>query len=503
MSPNGIFLSNPQDICNSFASHFQNIYTSDSSSTISSPVNIQNSEPPVFTNINITPDEVVSFINTIDINCGPGPDLIPPILLLNSDIQLAVPLTFLFNHSLQSGVFPELWKSSFLIPTYKKGVKTVIENYRGIAKLSTIPKLLEKIVVHKIGSSIDSLLNEQQHGFRPGRSTTTNLAVFTSSLLCSLEKGLSVDTVYTDFSKAFDTVSHKILVSKLRRFGFVGPLLSWFSSYLDNRTQVVKVQGLLSNIILVLSGVPQGSHLGPLLFNIFISDLSFVLKNIDHLFFADDLKIFHIIKDSSDVEFLQSKLLALETWCSANKLELNIDKCNIITFSRKQTINHFTYRINNKTLHRVDFIIDLGVCLDVNLNFAKHYDLIIAKSKRMLGFIKRRAQEFNNVWVTKTLYCSLVRPLLEYCSLIWDPLSNTLNSSIESIQRQFLLFALRNRYNPRDFDNLPSYKYRLSLLNMQSLANRRMFSTVSFTFDVITNKIVFVFILNLTAFHLY
>jgi len=211
MSSNGVIYSNSIDICKMFATNFQNIYRSD---TVPSNTNCslsQNSNiASSLSSLNISAEEVVNCISGLDLNCGPGPDQIPPILLTNCVFSLAYPLSYLFNFSLNSGVFPELWKSSFLVPVHKSGVKTAIENYRGIAKLSTIPKLFEKIVVQKIEPILDPLLNEQQHGFRGGRSTTTNLAVFTSSILCFMEKGLPVDAVYTDFSKAFDRVNHSI-----------------------------------------------------------------------------------------------------------------------------------------------------------------------------------------------------------------------------------------------------------------------------------------------------
>jgi len=496
MTSNGVVYSNSIDICKQFAMNFQNIYRSDKTSfssdvSISDDSALSNSNNiNSLTNLNISTDEVISFVNGLDINSGPGPDLIPPIFLTNCVFSLAYPLTFLFNFSLNFGVFPDLWKSSFLVPVYKNGVKTAIENYRGIAKLSSIPKLFEKIIVHKIGPVLDPLLNEEQHGFRTGRSTTTNLAVFTSFVLCSMEKGLAVDTVYTDFSKAFDRVNHTILIRKLMNFGITGFLLKWFSSYLSNRIQFVKFEGIISEIIRVLSGVPQGSHLGPLLFLIFILDLSLALINIKHLFFADDLKIFHPIKNKTDVEYLQQHLQILETWCSDNLLDLNVDKCKVITFSKKKRdVLHFTYSINHKELCRVDFINDLGILLDIKLLFVKHFDFMLARASKLLGFCKRRASEFNNIWVTKSLYCSLVRSILEYGSLIWNPISNNHSKCIESVQKQFLLFALRHQFNPRDYDNLPSYDYRLRLIDMNSLSLRRKINSISFTYDVLMKKI--------------
>jgi len=345
---------------------------------------------------------------------------------------------------------------------------------------------------------LDPYLNEQQHGFRNGRSTTTNLMIFTSFILCEMQKGFSVDAIYTDFSKAFDRVDHGILIKKLKKYGISGPILSWISSYLSERSQIVKFQGRLSKTIKVLSGVPQGSHLGPLLFLIFISDLSIVLNDVDHLLFADDLKIYKSISNPADAEFLQNKINVLYNWCSKNKLVLNVGKCNVITFSRKnkKNIAHYEYIINKTKLSRVDNILDLGIVLDYKLLYISHFDMIIGKANQLLGFIKRRAKEFNNVWVTKTLYCSLVRSILEYGCIIWDPDSETQSKRLESIQKQFLLFALRNLFDPRDYVNLPSYNNRLKILGLTSLSHRRKVNTACFVFDVLSENINVEFISN-------
>jgi len=191
----------------------------------------------------------------------------------------------------------------------------------------------------------------------------------------------------------------------------------------------------------------------------------------------------------------------LDNWCFANKLDLNVEKCKVITFSRKRKTDHYSYFIDNKELCRVDFIIDLGIGMDVKLLFIKHYEVMLARASKIFGFVKRRAKEFNNIWVTKSLFCSFVRSILEYGSLIWDPISSNHKKSIESIQKQFLLFALRDQYNPQDFDSLPSYEFRLGLLNLRPLSLRRTINTLSFTHDVLSRKIDVEFINNKIVIH--
>lgn len=489
--------SNPHEISNLYADHFQEVFCQPSNQLeVSSPISTN-----MVDSLNLTQEEISNAIKDLDLLKGPGPDLIPTSFLVRCSDQLLLPLYIIFNESLSCGTFPSYWKTSHLTPIYKNGDKRSIENYRGIAILSAIPKLFEKIICDKLTRVINPLLNEQQHGFRKGRSTTTNLMVMVSDVLVKMEKGHQIDAVYTDFSKAFDRVDHSILVYKLEKFGIKGSILSWLKSYLGGRSQYVKFQGTLSKKIVVSSGVPQGSHLGPLLFNIFISDLSEVLNDIPHLMYADDLKMYYAIESETDFNFLQSKLLCLEQWCIQNQLHLNVSKCNVISFSRKNQVTTHSYHLNSTELKRVNHIVDLGVVLDCKMRFNLHYDKILSRASKQLGFIKRRANEFKNIWVTTSLYCALVRPILEYACIIWSPSFGSHSERIESIQRQFLLYALRDMYNPREYCNLPPYEYRLSLLNLMPLSSRRSVLGSCFTFDVINGAIDSEFISSLISFN--
>lgn len=226
---------------------------------------------------------------------GAGPDMIPNLVLKALSDVFVTPLNILFNSSLQAGTFPTEWKHSFIVPIFKNGERSSCANYRGISLLSAIPKLFEKLVCVHLESALGSLLNPSQHGFRTGRSTTTNLTIFVDYVLNGMANGGQVDAVYTDFSKAFDKVNHHLLLNKLRLKGVSGVLLQWIESYLSARTQSVRIGSTLSRNIQSCSGVPQGSHLGPLFFAVFVDDLCDELENCDFLFYADDLKIFRRI----------------------------------------------------------------------------------------------------------------------------------------------------------------------------------------------------------------
>ena len=213
---------------------------------------------------------------------------------------------------------PRVGNLASLLLVFKAGDRSDVRNYQPISKLSVLPKVFEEIVTDMLSPLLTSFLCVEQHGFVPKRFTATNLAVYHSFVSRALDDGLQVDTVYTDFQKAFDTVEHAMLFHKLPSWRFCGPLLSWLESYLSGRVQIVKVANSLSLPINVTSGVPQGSHIGPLLFNVFINDIVDVLSEANFLLYADDLKLFRVIRGFEDANCMQDDLLRLERWCTTN-----------------------------------------------------------------------------------------------------------------------------------------------------------------------------------------
>jgi len=187
------------------------------------------------------------------------------------------------------------------------------------------------------------------------KSEFTNLLTYHTDLINSIENGVQIDSVYTDFSKAFDKVNHYLLIILLQRFGLHSNFLNWLTSYLMDRCQLVKLSNSLSKVIFVSSRVPQGSHLGPLLFNLFINDLPSVLdSSVNVLMFADDTKFYSTIKNQDDTLNLQANLNKFSFWCEQNKLPININKCNAISFTKKKYPIIFNYQINNININRVE-----------------------------------------------------------------------------------------------------------------------------------------------------
>lgn len=432
---------------------------------------------------------VTEKIDRLKCEYSAGPDGIPAVVLKKCVNSLALPLTALFQLSFSQSVFPKLWKSSFIIPLHKKGPKNEISNYRPIAKLSCIPKLFESIVYDAMFFHCKSIFSPHQHGFLKGRSTTTNLTEFVASTLCALEDGKEVDVVATDFSKAFDRISHAIVFLKLKALGFQSGFIAWIKSYLQERQYEVLFRSFLSDPIKAPSGVPQGSHLGPLIFILSINDVDGIIKHSRLSVYADDMKIFTHISTPTDSRALQNDLNSFSTWCKKNFLELNVNKCQAITYSRKRIPTApRTYVICDEPVPTVTFLRDLGVICDSELNFRSHIDNLICRANSALGYVKRWSKEFSNPYVTKSLYFTFVRPILEYASQVWSPYHDTHSYRIEGVQRRFIRFALRGLPWP-DRYNLPPYEHRLNLLNMQSLEKRRKVADILFVHQLLAGNI--------------
>lgn len=236
------------------------------------------------------------------------------------------------------------------------------------------------------------------------------------------------------------------------------------------------------------SGVPQGSHIGPLLFILFVNDVVEFLTECNILMFADDFKLYLSGKDIHCFQHLNMHLEKFYLWCSKNYLSLNVSKCSVITFSRRKSPFLHTYSIGGKAVSRVSLIKDLGVLLDNKLSFNNHVEYIANKANRSWGMLRRYACEFSDPYVIRTLYLSFVRSLLEYASIVWYPYYNVHISRIESIQKRFLRFTLRG-LPWVDPNNLPPYQSRLKLISLESLEVRRTVARVLFLHRILTGEI--------------
>uniref|UniRef100_A0A2S2R2Y8 RNA-directed DNA polymerase from mobile element jockey n=1 Tax=Sipha flava TaxID=143950 RepID=A0A2S2R2Y8_9HEMI len=412
VSLNGVFSNNDKDVADLFSKLFDSVYT------LTNVTNNSYTSPhlpfDLPSNCNFNVNDVEASLAKLRGVKSVGPDGLSGDFLFTLKSVLCYPLWLLFRKSLDSGVFPEYLKLNAVIPIFKNGDTSDVVNYRPIAILSHIGKLFESLVFNSIQRATNATLIDEQHGFRPGRSAVTCNLVFSNYIFSAFNMNSQVDVVYTDFAKAFDRVEHSILGKVLENSGFGEPLLSWFNSYLSNRKQFVKVFEIKSDITNVPSGVPQGGHLSPMLFALFINNIKHVIHNSKFLLFADDLKLFLKIDLINDCLLLQEDINAVVNWATNMGLEFNVVKCHSMSFYRTRTPITFTYFMNDFPLiHSDNTVTDLGIVFDRELNFHSHIENSCCKALKILGFLRRICSEFKLMTPLKLLYCAYVRSVLE------------------------------------------------------------------------------------------
>lgn len=473
-------------IADAFANHFNSVYTFDNNTDVSH-IKLAPHVNEVIVN-SITNDDIYEAVKHLKVNKAIGPDKIPSYIIKGCVDFFVYPLNILFNLSLKTKTFPDAWKEVKICPIFKKGDKNNIENYRPIAVLSVPAKLFESIIFKSIYNVVQNQISIYQHGFMRNRSTVSNLSNITQFISDTLEDRGQVDVVYTDFQKAFDSVSHKILISKLsNEFGFHENLVEFMSSYLQSRKQRVIMKGYSSKPYIATSGVPQGSNLGPLLFLMFINSITKLVKSSKILLFADDLKIFLRVDEEADCLKLQHDLNIIYTWSIENKLFFNIGKCSTMSFTRKHNIIDYTYRIDEAALARVSEMRDLGVTFDSQITFNEHIIIMTKKASKMYGFIVRNSRQFNNLKCIRQLYISFVRSILEYCSIIWSPYYRYQIYNVEKIQNKFLRYLNYKETGVYDI-TIPKEDLLLQY-NLDTLEKRRKISCVMYLHKIIENGI--------------
>ena len=414
----------------------------------------------------ITSKVIEEEIKEININKSCGPDEIHPSMLKELISFMSRPIALLLNKSISQGVVPVDWKRAYVSPIYKKGPRNRAENYRPISLTSIICKLLETFIKRTIVKHLidQQLLSPKQYGFISGRSTTTQLLMYLDKCIETIVDGGVVDSIYMDFSKAFDSVPHRRLIGKLESYGVRGKILNWITEFLTARSQVVKVNNAESSLALVLSGIPQGSVLGPTLFIIYINDLLDDV-NSNGLLFADDAKIFSRISSVDDALSLQSDINLLENWSKLWLLNFHPDKCHVLTLGKFDNIKHTQrYSIAGNELEHVFDEKDLGVTIDSNLTFEDHISLKVKKANVMVGLI-RRSFTFLSCNLFKKLYTTFVRPHLEYAQTVWSPHLKRYINVIENVQIRATKLV--------DGLSKLSYSERLRRLDLPTLVYRR------------------------------
>ena len=434
----GNLIGDPKIVAGEFNSYFSSVAAALDSNIPRNNVNpvsyldrLQNS----FVFFNTSDSEVCSIIKSFK---GKGSHLgaIPPFIYKHIADLISPIISNLINSSFTEGTFPNVLKLARVIPIYKSGPRDVMSNYRPISTLHFISKVFEKLVDKRLRSFFSKygVLSENQYGFRRGMSTADALLRFTNDVYDTFNNNMYMIAVFIDLSKAFDTVRHDILIEKLEFAGVRGQPLNWFKSYLTDRQQYVDINGAVSGNNVIDTGVPQGSTLGPLLFNLYINDMSKSTSNLQYINFADDTTVYISGSNLDELShILNSELSNLDQWLQSNRLSLNLDKTSYMIFSNKNKIITNPILIRNSLIEYVSDTKFLGIIVDDRLSFCKQINQTISKISKTCGVLRRL---FNVVPsnVIKTLYYSLVYPYLIYGLPVWGSGNLTPLNRLRSLQ---------------------------------------------------------------------
>jgi hypothetical protein len=465
-------VSDPQKIASIFNAYFASIYQDSHHNAPTSACHGGNyaqihSRTPVILSF----ENVLKVIKRLPLKTSVDSDGLSYKIIKKGGYILASRLLQLYNLSLEVSKIPSDWKVAIVSPIHKKDSKLSVKNYRPISVTSCCCRILERIINSELMSflSQNNVLNNTQHGFRSGNSTETILLTFYDQITLFADNNLVTDCVFFDFQKAFDSVPHDLLLSRISSTGINRTILDWIEDFLSNRTQKVRVGQTTSDLAPVSSGVIQGSVLGPTLFNIFINNIDKNLEYCKILKYADDTRIFLTSpKNNYNLQDLRSRMQNdidnFVIWMNNSGMSLNVDKSFFVSFGRSDTPRSYT--INGNNIPNKHVFCDLGVLVQSSpIGFKPHIDSIVSKAFKRLGVINRVFKNTNSHTTVK-LFKSFVRPLLEYSSIIWCPYTQTSTDNIERVQKRMcrMIPAIKSL----------SYRDQLNHLGLLSLRARRL-----------------------------
>ena len=385
---NNVLVTDPKKMADILSKQYSSVF----STPRHDPPNIQTQLPGI-NDIPLNEMDFEEMIDELDQTSAAGPDGFPAIFLKNCKKSLSKPLLIIWRKCLDSGITPETLKKSCIIPIHKGGNRASPERYRPVALTSHLIKIFEKILRKHLTKYIDdnSLFNPNQHGFRSGRSCLSQLLSHYDEILSILETGKNADVVYLDFSKAFDKVDHNLVLSKIQNLGIGGKILTWIQSFLTNRKQTIIVDGVPSDPSPVISGVPQGSVLGPLIFLILIGDIDEKLKHSSARSFADDTRVIKGIENVDDSMKLQEDLDEIYDWSNENSMEFNDVKFELLRYGPNRNLKQQTsYKTSSNTIiEEHQFVRDLGVMMSNDCKFQIHMNTSILNARKLASWILR------------------------------------------------------------------------------------------------------------------
>jgi hypothetical protein len=462
LMPNGSSTTNEIEIATLLNNHFKSVYTIDDNS-VAPKINRLTNATCSISDIQCFSEIIKTKLLKLKKGKASGPDSINSIVLKNCAESLSYPLSMLFKESLRQRIVPLELKQANITPIFKKGSRLDASNYRPVSLTSIAGKILEGCIKDAIMRHLrqNNLISKNQHGFIANKSCTTNLLESLDFITLKIEEKSGMLIIYLDFSKAFDRVCHRLLAHKLLAYGFKNDLIEWIASFLSERRQRVILGEAISDWTLVMSGVPQGTVLGPTLFTIYINDLIEQIRG--HVkFFADDSRIICTLENADSFNKLVENVEIVMEWCNIWKMSLNTDKCKY----RGHQANLFTENIDisNLKLIKSQCERDLGIMVTDNLKWHEQSISAASRANKMLGLIKHSFKTREPTTIKK-LYCGLDRPLLEYAAPVWNPYQVADINILEKVQ-------MRASKLPLNCRNL-SYDDRQKSLNLQRLSDRR------------------------------
>lgn len=384
-----------------------------------------------------TANEIETLIQILNPNKATGPDSISNRMLKAVAKEISIPLEILFNRSFREGIFAQIWKNSNVVPLHKKGDYSCPSNYRPVSLLSGVGKLQERIVFKHMHNFLNenNLLYKYQSGFLPNHSTTFQLIDIYHHICQTFDNNQYSCMVFCDVSKAFDRVWHKGLIFKLKQHGISGNLLDWISNYLDNRYQKVAIRSCTSNFKKVSAGVPQGSVLGPLLFLIYVNDISETLLSLTRLF-ADDSSLFYSASSLADIEgIINYDLCRLSEWAKQWLVTFNPLKTEAVVFTLKHDYTLPNLVLDNTVIKFVTDHKHLGLTISNNGQWHSHIDNIASSASKVIGIMRKLKYTLSRAALNQ-IYLSYVLPILEYSSVVWDGCTEQDSYTLEKIQNE-------------------------------------------------------------------
>ena len=440
--------------------------------TVEDSVNIPFAIPKTtdeLVSVSFSPGILLLVLSKTNSFSSAGPDQLPYCVLKNGGYPLLSQLSRLFQLCIDIGSLPKQWKIAHVTPIFKKGNRKDPANYRPISLTSSICKLMESCLRQAMWKfwSEQNLILTTQFGFSPSSSCVDQLLLFIEKVTTYIDDGFCVDAVYLDFSKAFNSVPHLRLLNKLSALGIKGNLYNWIKSFLTDRTEIVVVNGKHSLPQRMLSGVPQGSCLGPLLFIAYVNDIdSIISTGCSILKYADDMKIYRGFSHHnalSESVLLQQDLNQLSKWSKLWKLNFNVPKCSSLHFGSQNAQYH--YILDDLPIAQKKNEKDLGVHVSDNLKFSFHISNVVKKAECLMGVPKKFIVSRDQV-VFIRLYKQLIRPHLEYATCVWNPHFKRDIRMLEQVQRRATKCVHGLHHIP--------YEERLKILNLDSLYHRRL-----------------------------